>query len=298
MIDRTPDVVRRCAAAIFLTFVSSAAMAQFVESAVYGDCVNTSFPSDPTIMIPGVFTKGCNVTGAIIGYPGNDYVASAKVEAGTGYSDGQGQAAVEASAGVASITAQSGSAGASGTAIVEYYAGLAISKPPPIPRNYYIPIKMTGQYGGYGFGSLSSWGGLIRMKDWDSLTTVYEHYLPEPGTTWPPVDPNKPVLPVTDYIGTALIADSAIYQIHVDAWCNVTVKVEFVSQGVCGAYADPVISLDQAAFDEQMGTDTFNLADYYELVFSPEPVPVPAAVWLFGSALLGLTGIGRRRSRN
>jgi len=27
-------------------------------------------------------------------------------------------------------------------------------------------------------------------------------------------------------------------------------------------------------------------------------VPIPAAAWLFGSALLGLAGIGRRRSRN
>jgi hypothetical protein len=26
------------------------------------------------------------------------------------------------------------------------------------------------------------------------------------------------------------------------------------------------------------------------------PVPLPAAVWLMGSALLGLVGIGRRRS--
>ena len=69
-----------------------------------------------------------------------------------------------------------------------------------------------------------------------------------------------------------------------------------MTQGVCGAYADPIISLDQAAFDVMMGTETFNLADYYELVFSPVPVPVPAAVWLFGSALLGLAGFSKRRS--
>ena len=29
---------------------------------------------------------------------------------------------------------------------------------------------------------------------------------------------------------------------------------------------------------------------------SPSPVPVPAAVWLFGSALLGLVGLGRRKN--
>lgn len=30
--------------------------------------------------------------------------------------------------------------------------------------------------------------------------------------------------------------------------------------------------------------------------YTPSPVPVPAAVWLFGSGLIGLTGIARRRT--
>lgn len=32
-----------------------------------------------------------------------------------------------------------------------------------------------------------------------------------------------------------------------------------------------------------------------EINFSASPVPIPAAVWLFGSGLIGLVGIGRRR---
>ena len=32
--------------------------------------------------------------------------------------------------------------------------------------------------------------------------------------------------------------------------------------------------------------------------FNANPVPVPAAIWLFGSGLLGLIGIGRRKKRN
>jgi hypothetical protein len=34
---------------------------------------------------------------------------------------------------------------------------------------------------------------------------------------------------------------------------------------------------------------------FYELDFQVTPVPVPAALWLFGSALAGLVGFGRRR---
>jgi hypothetical protein len=30
---------------------------------------------------------------------------------------------------------------------------------------------------------------------------------------------------------------------------------------------------------------------------TPSAVPVPAAVWLFGSGLLGLIGVARRKSR-
>jgi ABC-type antimicrobial peptide transport system permease subunit len=31
------------------------------------------------------------------------------------------------------------------------------------------------------------------------------------------------------------------------------------------------------------------------LAVNPNPVPVPAAVWLFGTALIGLVGFGKRR---
>lgn len=37
--------------------------------------------------------------------------------------------------------------------------------------------------------------------------------------------------------------------------------------------------------------------DFDSLLFAPAPVPVPAAVWLFGSGLLGLVGVARRKAK-
>jgi hypothetical protein len=41
----------------------------------------------------------------------------------------------------------------------------------------------------------------------------------------------------------------------------------------------------------------FATADGYLLnvTLSPSPVPVPAALWLFGTALIGLIGVSRRK---
>jgi len=41
---------------------------------------------------------------------------------------------------------------------------------------------------------------------------------------------------------------------------------------------------------------TFGGVSGFQLVVDLTPVPVPAAVWLFGSGLLGLAGIARRKS--
>jgi len=44
------------------------------------------------------------------------------------------------------------------------------------------------------------------------------------------------------------------------------------------------------------GTDTTALQSVNYAVWTPvSPVPVPAAIWLFGTALIGLVGFGKRR---
>lgn len=54
-------------------------------------------------------------------------------------------------------------------------------------------------------------------------------------------------------------------------------------------------------FANASGAATWTLSASGDLVYTvpgsgPPPVPLPAAVWLFGSGLLGLAGIGRRKS--
>lgn len=62
----------------------------------------------------------------------------------------------------------------------------------------------------------------------------------------------------------------------------------------CSARVDPFLGFDQAAFDAIMGANTYALADYYRFVVSENVVPIPPAVWLFGSGLLGLIAVARR----
>ena len=63
---------------------------------------------------------------------------------------------------------------------------------------------------------------------------------------------------------------------------------------VCGAFTGQLVSVGNVgsawvAFDGTPYTEVYNIA------VTPSAIPVPAAVWLFGSGLLGLVGVARRR---
>lgn len=90
------------------------------------------------------------------------------------------------------------------------------------------------------------------------------------------------------------------YEVTISAGCYAGAWAggEYISRAECHATVDPTIYLDQEDFDSKYGSESFPLSDYYTLQFSDNVgvVPVPAAVWLFGSGVLGLIAAGRRKA--
>ena len=81
---------------------------------------------------------------------------------------------------------------------------------------------------------------------------------------------------------------------------SLTVSCDSASSGVeqeCSAQADPTFSFNQAAFDQQYGASSFNLAEHYAFEFSPNiptPVPEPDIAALMAAGLLLVSLVQRR----
>lgn len=76
---------------------------------------------------------------------------------------------------------------------------------------------------------------------------------------------------------------------------------EILSNSVTGAPSGLALSFapPESSFVNIVGsanrTDLYNLTSPYSITISTSAVPVPAAVWLFGSGLIGLMGFARRK---
>ena len=59
------------------------------------------------------------------------------------------------------------------------------------------------------------------------------------------------------------------YEAGLDASCEVGNASENLISNECQAVADPGLTFDQAAFNAEMGSNTFPLAEYYSIEYSP-----------------------------
>jgi hypothetical protein len=119
---------------------------------------------------------------------------------------------------------------------------------------------------------------------------------------------SSPVLQFNAYAGDTITIDlSTSFGLEGHDWfCSVpgsSPAQYYECGGLIGAegnvMADPLFEFDQAAFDAEMGANTFNLADNYGFSFSPNisesPIPEPSSLFLFGTGLLILLPWLRRR---
>ena len=101
---------------------------------------------------------------------------------------------------------------------------------------------------------------------------------------WTPVVLDLNLVPNTAYFGSVWA--------RCDAWVG-----SGWQYSECQAVTDPVFQFNQAAFDVQMGEQTFPLSRYYGFSFSPNLVPEPSSALLIVAGTLCLTCAVRRGAR-
>jgi hypothetical protein len=117
------------------------------------------------------------------------------------------------------------------------------------------------------------------------------------------------VVPASAQITTAIARTSTL---NTGAGCDgltlatqvntYTINTNFANVGICttgmnddGIGGDPMTS---AAFTNYNANFDVLSVTFQNMEMTPPQVPVPAAVWLFGSGLLGLIGLARRKKAN
>ncbi len=150
--------------------------------------------------------------------------------------------------------------------VVLYFAAEPIG-PTPVPTSV-IPIKII-------------WNGesSITGQAYAQISLVYGVAHTTPGTV------------------TAYAAAGEEQAVSLEATCYAVSWDNFNSG--CQAVADPSFEFDQAAFDQQMGSQTYNLANYFTLALSPNvaATPEPSVFWLLASGLLVLWGKGEQAGK-
>lgn len=157
--------------------------------------------------------------------------------------------------------------------------------PPNLPIYFEAHGQNTQNYGSSSVSVSLAYSGL-GVVGWNSASPSSDHF---------------------DHSTTIWLTPGNVATVHLDANCYTYaigswdysdpsgIPTPVAADGNCKAHVDPTIRFDQAAFDALYGANSFTLTDYYRLQFSENVVPIPPAVWLFGSGLLGLIAVARRK---
>lgn len=154
-------------------------------------------------------------------------------------------------------------------------------------------VSRDSQLNGTTVPPAASGDATVLIRSDPSLLLVQADVLRESANT------NSVNLPNFNKIVSVSLIPGHVYIVDVMASCTVndggSVRATFSSSTGCSAVADPTFTLDQAALDALLGSNTFSLADTFSFAFSPgvSAVPLPASGLLFPLGLSAL--IARRR---
>jgi uncharacterized protein (TIGR03437 family) len=149
------------------------------------------------------------------------------------------------------VASEDGKASFAGDALLDVYMAVDQIAAPPTPVTA-IPVTFTTK------GEVSGSGN---YSDMNSYAMAYG---PD-GTPY-----SLPLNSATDL----MITPGASYKIELNAGCQAAVAASSTVQASgCQSVVDPAVKFDQAAFDAEMGSNTFPLAEYYQYEVSPNVAP-------------------------
>jgi hypothetical protein len=167
----------------------------------------------------------------------------------------------------------------------------------------------VGSYSGIAFtatpGGLFETGGTVTGSgtiddagkmdlDFTGRTGAAQYFPQYAGNAWNLDNNTKTGGTTGAYEGFTTGTDSNLDPDGSGAVVNTLAGINLSFCPVCQAFTGQLVSVGNVgaqwvAFDGTPYTEVYNIA------VTPSAIPVPAAVWLFGSGLLGLVGVARRR---
>jgi len=186
-----------------------------------------------------------------------------------------------------------GGSSAGFNASAKYWFQIQLLKPVPVWPSEGVPVLFSAHGEGYATASgLDAQGYVTASAEAEGSAYLSGGVGPsQQGFQFGFLDTNTGGFDKTISVNVPVNSDAGV---SITAACS---AISITGSATCGAAVDPFLGFDQATFDATMGANTFPLNQYFQFVVSENVVPIPPAVWLFGSGLLGLVGIARRTRR-